>query len=58
MIRSIEELLKRAVAMHSEGQIDDAANIYEIILARDPENTDALHLSGLALNSAATSIKR
>ena len=48
MIESIEELLKRAVAMHSEGRIDDAANIYEIILARDPENTDALHLSGLA----------
>ena len=48
MIESIEELLKRAVAMHSEGRIDDAANIYEVILARDPENTDALHLSGLA----------
>ena len=46
MIESIEELLKRAVAMHSEGQIDDMTNIYEIILARDPENTDALHLSG------------
>jgi len=48
MDEPIEELLKRAVAMHSEGRIDDAATIYEVIVERDPENTDALHLLGLA----------
>ena len=39
--------LDRAVALHRAGRLDDALAVYEFILAGDPNNADALNLSGL-----------
>jgi protein O-GlcNAc transferase len=40
-------LLDSGIAHHQAGRLDDAASIYQHILAQDPEYPDALHLSGL-----------
>ncbi|HWZ47144.1 MAG TPA: tetratricopeptide repeat protein [Herbaspirillum sp.] len=37
-----------ALAYHQAGRIDDALQIYQRILAADPDNADALHLMGNA----------
>ena len=39
--------LATAVALHSQGRLDEADAIYRDVLARDPSNADALHLHGL-----------
>jgi tetratricopeptide (TPR) repeat protein len=43
----MQDLLTTAVEMHQAGQIGPAAQIYQQILAREPENADALHLLGV-----------
>jgi tetratricopeptide (TPR) repeat protein len=43
----MEEFLSAALAHHRQGAFDQAARIYEGILARDPGHADALHLLGL-----------
>lgn len=40
-------LLKRALELHRAGRLDDAATIYERLLADDPAHADASHLLGL-----------
>jgi protein O-GlcNAc transferase len=42
-----DELLARAVGLHQRGLIDDAAALYECVLAADKCNFDALHLLGV-----------
>ena len=39
--------LRTALFLHREGQVDRAANIYRKVLARNPDNSDALHYLGL-----------
>ena len=42
-----QALLTRAVAHHQNGQLAEAATLYEQVLKRLPKQADALHLSGL-----------
>lgn len=39
--------LTRAMALHRNGRFAEAGTAYQAILAKDPENADALHLLGL-----------
>ena len=39
--------LTKAIALHQQGNIDAAQNIYESILKSHPKNFDALHLLGV-----------
>lgn len=40
-------LLTQAVAHHQSGRLKEAAQMYDQVLASEPENPDALHLRGL-----------
>lgn len=44
---SLAALLARAAELHEAGSLEAADEIYEQVLAADPDNADALHLSGL-----------
>lgn len=48
---SIRAALDRAVALHRAGRLDDAAAAYDEVLARDPDNADALNLLGVIAQS-------
>ena len=39
--------LQSALALHQQGKIEDARSLYEAVLMLDPEDFDALHLSGV-----------
>jgi len=39
--------LKAAIALHQAGQLGQAAEVYQQVLAHDPANADALHLLGV-----------
>jgi len=39
--------LERGIALHRAGDLAGAARAYEVVLAREPDNADALHLLGL-----------
>jgi tetratricopeptide (TPR) repeat protein len=43
----MENSLSAAVQYHQQGHLDQAARIYENLLAADPGNVDALHLLGV-----------
>lgn len=43
----VQELLARAVTHHQNGQLAEARPLYEQVLRRLPQQTDALHLLGL-----------
>ena len=40
--------LSEGLALHQQGRLDDAARIYQAILAQHPNHIDALHLLGMA----------
>jgi tetratricopeptide (TPR) repeat protein len=42
-------LLQRAIALHNQGRLPDAAAAYRQLLVAEPGNPDALHLLGVAL---------
>src|SRR4051795_3662482 len=42
-----EHLLREALALHHAGRLPEALLIYSRVLADDPANAEALHLSGL-----------
>ncbi len=44
---TLEQFLGFAIKAHSEGRIDDAEQAYETILAKVPDNADALHFLGV-----------
>jgi hypothetical protein len=50
---SLQSLLERAVALQRGGQLAEAEHLYETVLARDPENADALNLLGVVDTSVA-----
>jgi tetratricopeptide (TPR) repeat protein len=43
----MEDALSTALRQHQEGHLHDAGRIYQAILAREPNNADALHLLGV-----------
>ncbi len=49
---SDRRLLQQALAHHQAGRLDAAERLYREILARGPENADALHLLGLVAYQA------
>ncbi|MFL6709717.1 MAG: tetratricopeptide repeat protein [Massilia sp.] len=44
---ALTTLLQRAVALHQQGRFDAASALYQQVLAADPRQFDALHLSGV-----------
>jgi tetratricopeptide (TPR) repeat protein len=47
ILNSRPDMLAAAVDYHQKGQFTSAARLYEQVLARDPQNADALHLIGV-----------
>lgn len=45
---TLQDLARRAAALHRDGKLADALAVYDAILARDPRNAHALHYSGVA----------
>jgi predicted TPR repeat methyltransferase len=43
----LSTLLQQAVALHQQGRLDQARALYREVLAADPRQFDALHLSGV-----------
>lgn len=41
--------LQLAVRLHQAGKLEDACQLYRVVLQQQPENDDALHLLGMAL---------
>ncbi|MEO7496122.1 MAG: tetratricopeptide repeat protein [Massilia sp.] len=44
---ALTALLQQAVALHQQGRLHDAQTLYARVLASDPRQFDALHLSGV-----------
>src|SRR5690242_1557173 len=44
---SVQSLIETAMQCHASGRLEDAQAGYDKVLAADPENADALHLSGM-----------
>jgi len=44
---AIAQLLCQAAALHRDGQLADAAPLYQQVLSLEPENFDALHMLGV-----------
>ncbi|MDA0340742.1 MAG: tetratricopeptide repeat protein [Proteobacteria bacterium] len=49
---SVTERLQAAVGMHQAGNLAGAGRLYELVLAVQPGNVDALYLSGLAIGQS------
>jgi predicted O-linked N-acetylglucosamine transferase (SPINDLY family) len=45
--KNLATLLQQAFALHQQGQLAEAKVLYEQVLAQQPRNFDALHLSGV-----------
>jgi hypothetical protein len=43
----LNEIIAQAVALHTEGMLEQAKELYEKVIAVDKENFDALHLFGV-----------
>ena len=43
---ALEDLLEEGLALHQNGQLDQATACYQRILGADPNNIDALYLTG------------
>jgi len=41
------DLLEQALRKHHDGQVDEAARLYDQVLQSNPDHSDALHLLGL-----------
>ena len=47
MSNESQQTLSAAIALHSQGRLDEADAIYKSVLAREPRHADALHLHGV-----------
>jgi Tfp pilus assembly protein PilF len=45
--RQTAQSIQTALALHQQGRLSEAGHIYDLVLAGDPRNFDALHLSGV-----------
>jgi tetratricopeptide (TPR) repeat protein len=43
----MQDVLTRAMEMHQAGDLSSASRLYQQVLAREPDNADALHLLGV-----------
>lgn len=43
----VQELMKKALHLHHQGQLENAMALYKRVLKKDPKNYDAYNLSGL-----------
>ncbi len=43
----LEALLEHGVGLHNVGRLDEAANVYSLILSKSPKHFDAMHLLGV-----------
>src|SRR5437773_11225021 len=50
-----DELLRDAVTLHQQGQLDAAASSYQQILQLDPQNPNALNLLGMVFHQPGES---
>ncbi|MEQ9641143.1 MAG: tetratricopeptide repeat protein [Alphaproteobacteria bacterium] len=44
---NVGEIMRRGADLHRQGRLDEARRCYQQVLARDPKQFDATHLSGL-----------
>lgn len=44
---SVRELYSEALSHHRQGQLQEAANLYEQVLSLDPNHAGALHFLGM-----------
>ncbi len=51
---TLEQTLQRALDLHGNGDLAAAVPLYEQVLQGDPDNPDALHLSGVAAHQSGT----
>src|SRR5688572_14123567 len=51
----VQPALQQAVILHQQGRLDDAARLYDGILAGTPNNFDALHLLGVLMHQRGRS---
>ena len=49
---SVRKKLKKALSLHQQGRLVEAAELYQDILRSDPNNVDALNLLGVILQAA------
>ncbi|MFZ6656238.1 tetratricopeptide repeat protein [Undibacterium sp. TJN19] len=56
-LAEIAKLLQQAIALHQNGQLAEAVQLYQQILTLDTQHFDALHLFGIALNKMGDSLK-
>ena len=57
----LDELLRRAIALHRQNRYVEAGRLYDEALALSPDLPDALHMRGavdLSLGDAAAAIRR
>jgi tetratricopeptide (TPR) repeat protein len=47
-----------ALALHQRGRLDEAGQIYDAVLAADPNDFDALHLGGVLRHQQGRSLRR
>jgi tetratricopeptide (TPR) repeat protein/SAM-dependent methyltransferase len=47
MTDSVSELMQQALAYHDRGELERASSLYDRVLDREPEHSDALHLTGV-----------
>ncbi len=45
----LQALFQRGFALHQQGQLDQAKQIYQQVLSQQPQHFDALHLSGVIM---------
>jgi tetratricopeptide (TPR) repeat protein len=53
----MEDEIDRATALHRQGRLDDAAQIYHAILAASPDRPDILNLLGLARHQQGRNVE-
>jgi len=51
----LQQALQQAVTLHQQGRLDDAAQLYNGILAGTPDNFDAMHLLGVLMHQRGRS---
>ena len=47
MADSVSDLMQQALAYHDRGELEHASSLYKRVLDREPEHSDALHLTGV-----------